>query len=48
MIKRLNMLEKALGRGMVQLHIGALSYHSDFLRHEPEPLKANATFRAAL
>ena len=42
------MLERALGRGMVQLHIGALSYHSDFLRHEPEPLKANATLRAAL
>ena len=48
MIGRLNMLERALGRGMVQLHVGALSYHANFLGHQPEPLKTNATLRAAL
>ena len=46
--ERLNALERALGRGMVQLHIGALGHHTDFLGHQPETLKANATFRAAL
>ena len=48
MNERLNMLEGAFGRGVVQLHIGALSYHSDLFRHEPETFEANATLCAAL
>ena len=48
MIERLNMLERAFSCGVVQLHIGALSHYSDFFRHEPEPLEANATLCAAL
>ena len=46
--ERLNALERALGRGMVQLHVGSLSYHANFLGPEPEPFKANATLGAAL
>ena len=43
-----HILKGALGLGMVQLHVGALSYHADFLGHQPEPLQANATLRTAL
>ena len=46
--ERLNALEGEFDLGSVQLHIGALGYHPDFLGHYPEPLKANATFRVAL
>ena len=47
-VERLNALEGAFGLCHVQLYIYALSYHSDFLGHQPEPLEANATCRAAL
>ena len=47
-VERLNALERALGFCHVQLDVGALGHHSDFLGHQPEPLKAYATFRAAL
>ena len=33
---------------MIQLYIGAFSYHADFLGHQPEALKTDATSRAAL
>ena len=41
-------LKGALGYGMVQLHIGALSYHTDLFGHQPESFEANPTLRAAL
>ena len=43
-----HILKGALGLGMVQLHIGALSYHADFFGHQPESFEANPTLRAAL
>ena len=43
-----NALEGAFDLGGIQLHVGALGYHTDFLGHQPEALKAYATFRAAL
>ena len=46
--ERLNALEGAFDLGSIQLHVGAFGYHTEFLGHYPEPLKANATFRAAL
>jgi len=39
---------RALGYGIIQLYIGAFSYHAYFLRHHPEALEPDATSRAAL
>ena len=44
----LEISERALCSGMVQLNIGNLSYHTNFFRHQPEPLEANPTLSAAL
>ena len=39
---------RALGYGIIQLYIGAFSYHAYVLRHHPEALETDATSRAAL
>ena len=39
---------RALGYDIIQLYIGAFSYHAYFLRHHPEALETDATSRAAL
>ena len=41
-------LKGALGFGMIQLDVGALSYDANFFGHQPESLEANPTLRAAL
>ena len=48
LVSLLEISPRALGYGIIQLYIGAFSYHAYFLRHHPEALETDATSRAAL
>ena len=48
LVSLLEISERALGYGMIQLYIGAFSYHAYVFGHHPVALKTDATSRAAL
>ena len=48
LVSLLEISERALGYGMIQLYIGAFSYHAYVFGHHPEALETDATSRAAL
>ena len=48
LVSLLEISPRALGYDIIQLYIGAFSYHAYLLRHHPEALEPDATSRAAL